>query len=503
MSILDCGQMVPIEKKLADLSVLLDISKAMSAERDLDTLLEMIITQTTRVMGADRSSLFLVDSDTNELWSRIAQGAEINEIRFPIGVGIAGHVAKTGETFNIKEAYEDPRFNKEFDKKTGYRTKTILCMPLFNHDDKVIGVVQVINKFKGVFTDYDVELLSAFCSNAAVAIENAELYTEKDLLFRSLIETLAATIDARDPVTAGHSQRVALYSANIARHMGMSDDEIRTIRVAATLHDVGKIGVRDEVLLKPDRLTAEEYQKIQRHAVYTKEILEQIHFARDLKNVPYIASCHHERMDGKGYPNKLLGHEITMAAKILAVVDVYDALTAYDRPYKSAMPLGKALSILEEGKGTQFDPEVVDVFILNHLYNIERREFTRLGLDVDMEYSVISDDNLHEKRVDQTLDVSGAGLKFRTKQFIPKGKALKMTIKLFDGPLEVIGRVVRIKKDEILEEYDVSIEFTTLSRGMRNALSNLLVDLTSEIADSASENEKGTRLSDDVHKAKA
>jgi HD-GYP domain-containing protein (c-di-GMP phosphodiesterase class II) len=490
---------VTIEKKLADLTLILEISKAMSAQRDLDTLLEMIIANTTKVMDADRSSLFLVDQDTNELWSRIAQGAEISEIRFPVGVGIAGHVAKTGETINIKEAYEDPRFNKEVDKKTGYRTKTILCMPMINHEGKVIGVIQVLNKINGIFTDYDEELLSAFCSNAAVAVENAELYKEKDSLFKSLIKTLAATIDARDPVTAGHSQRVALYTVNIARSLGFSEDDIKAMDVAATLHDVGKVGVRDEVLLKPGRLTFEEYQKIQLHATYTKEILEQIHFARDLKKVPYIASCHHERMDGKGYPNKLRGHEISMAAKILAVVDVFDALTAYDRPYKSAMPLQKALSILNEGKGTQFDPEVVDVFVMNHLYNIERREFTRIGMGVEMQYSVVAEDN-SGLRVDQTIDVSGAGLRFTTKQFIPRGKYLKMTIQLPGKPIDVIGRVVSIKKNPIQENYDVCVEFVNLTKRTKETLADHLVDLSDEIAQASIEDESGPKLSDDVHK---
>jgi HD-GYP domain-containing protein (c-di-GMP phosphodiesterase class II) len=494
---------IPVDKKLADLQALLEISKAMSAERDLDTLLEMIISQTTRVMDADRSSLFLVDMETNELWSRIAQGAGMTEIRFPVGVGIAGYVAKTGKTLNIKEAYDDTRFNKDVDKKTGYRTKTILCMPLINHEDKIVGVIQVINKNNGIFTEYDEELLQAFCSNAAVAVENAELYKEKDSLFKSMIETLAATIDARDPVTAGHSQRVALYALNIARNMGFNENEIKVLHVAATLHDVGKIGIPDKVLLKPGRLTKDEYQKIQRHVVFTKEILDQIHFARDLKLVPYVASCHHERVDGKGYPNQLKNSNISISAKILAVVDVFDALTAYDRPYKSAMPLKKALSILEEGKGTQFDPEIVDIFIKNHLYNIERREFTRIGMNIDMEYSVISEEMIETENQemdlkDKTIDISGTGLRFKTKQFIPKGKLLKMSINLDSGPIELIGKIIRIKKDILMENYDVSIEFFTLTQKMKERIQHILIDLTDEDFDDHDEDDDYTKLSDDV-----
>lgn len=177
------------ERKLRDLETILEVSRALTAEKDLDRLLQLILTETTRVMDADRSSLFLVDERTNELFSRIAQKSEIKEFRFPIGRGIAGHVALTQKIINIRDAYNDARFNPSFDKKTGYKTDTILCAPLVAHENKLVGVVQVLNKHAGIFTDYDESLITALGSHVAIALDNARLvqhFLEKQRLKQSL-----------------------------------------------------------------------------------------------------------------------------------------------------------------------------------------------------------------------------------------------------------------------------------------------------------------------------
>ncbi|MBI5366582.1 MAG: SpoIIE family protein phosphatase [Planctomycetes bacterium] len=176
-------------KMLDDLQAILEVSKALSREKDFDKLLGLIIQETTRVLDADRGSLFLVDEEKHELWSKIAQKSEIKEIRFPIGKGIAGHVAESQSIVNITDAYNDPRFNPAFDKQTGYRTRTILCAPLLTHERKVIGVVQVLNKAEGVFTDYDEGLILALGSHAAVALDNARLvkhFVEKQMMSQAL-----------------------------------------------------------------------------------------------------------------------------------------------------------------------------------------------------------------------------------------------------------------------------------------------------------------------------
>jgi diguanylate cyclase (GGDEF)-like protein len=164
------------------LSILLKIGLRLTAERDLERLLQMIIEETTGVMEAERSSLFLVDQDKNEMWAKIAQGVETVEIRFPVGTGIAGTVGRTGEVINIADAYLDVRFNPDFDRRTGFRTRSILCVPLRNMQGDIIGAIQVLNKRNGAFTEDDEALLTALASHAAIALENADLYMKlKDL----------------------------------------------------------------------------------------------------------------------------------------------------------------------------------------------------------------------------------------------------------------------------------------------------------------------------------
>jgi diguanylate cyclase (GGDEF)-like protein len=168
------------------LSILLKVGMRLAAERNLDRLLSMIIEETTAVMNAERSSLFLIDEEKGEMWAKIAQGVEVVEIRFPIGVGIAGTVGKTGEIINIPDAYQDPRFNPEFDRKTGFRTQSILCVPLKNIVGDVIGAIQVLNKATGMFEKDDEALLTALAAQASVAIDNADLYRKLNELNLSL-----------------------------------------------------------------------------------------------------------------------------------------------------------------------------------------------------------------------------------------------------------------------------------------------------------------------------
>ena len=173
----------------ARLKILLEVIKAMSAETDFDRLLQLIMEETTQAMDADRSTLFLVDRERGELWSRIALGLqEKKEIRFKSHLGIAGHVATTGESLNIPEAYDDPRFNQEVDRQTGYRTKTILCVPVRNKAGTVVGALQVLNKRNGVFTAADGEMLDALGSQAAIALENAKLYEDLRTAYGELKE---------------------------------------------------------------------------------------------------------------------------------------------------------------------------------------------------------------------------------------------------------------------------------------------------------------------------
>ncbi|HEX9897992.1 MAG TPA: GAF domain-containing protein, partial [Candidatus Methylomirabilis sp.] len=254
-----------LESRVEKLTGLLEVGKAMASERNLDRLLQLILGEVTKVMAADRSSLFLVDRERNELWSKIAQGLEVREIRVKIGLGIAGYVAQTGKIVNIQDAYADPRFNQETDLRTGYRTHTMLCVPMQNHLNEVIGVLQVLNKRDGVFTREDQELLLALSSQAAVAIENAILYEDIQKLFEGFIKASVYAIESRDPTTSGHSERVAILTVGLAEKVDRADagpfaaitfspDDMREIRYASLLHDFGKVGVREPVLVKANKL---------------------------------------------------------------------------------------------------------------------------------------------------------------------------------------------------------------------------------------------------------
>ncbi len=165
----------PADQRARLLATLLDVMNSLTLERNLDRLLQKIMQKTSEVMDAERATLFLVDESTGELWSKVAQGAALKEIRIPLGAGIAGHVAKTGETVNIPDAYQDPRFNPEVDRKTGYHTRTILCVPMKSPEGKILGVIQLLNKRHGIFTHEDEELLDALESQAAIAVQNALL----------------------------------------------------------------------------------------------------------------------------------------------------------------------------------------------------------------------------------------------------------------------------------------------------------------------------------------
>lgn len=239
------------------------------------------------------------------------------------------------------------------------RDEFYLCAPLIA-GSAAVGVVYLGTRERA-FKDDEIDLVSAVGYQAGAVLERIRLVIEQRRTCESMMHALALSIDARDEITAGHSARVAAYSAAIARHLGLSPEEERLTYYAGLLHDYGKIGIRDEVLCKPARLTPEEYEDIKQHAAYTLNILSKIHFTEDLADVPLVASCHHERPDGLGYPRGLKRDEIPVGARIIAVADFFDALTV-ERHYRRPMPVEEVFELLEQGRDTQFDGAVLDAF---------------------------------------------------------------------------------------------------------------------------------------------
>lgn len=339
----------------------LGVTRALTAEVNLDALLVKIMDAATRLLESERSTLYLIDSLTRELVSKIAQQAEIREIRLPTGTGLAGHVAVTGEVLVIADAQCDARFNREIDVQTGFHTRNMLVVPVANARGHRIGVIQVINRTGGAFTTEDVAVLQALASSAAVALDNAYLYGQIEAMLQSFVRTLAASIDARDPQTAGHSLRVGGYAAKLAREIGVDARQQKLIYLAGLLHDYGKIGVPESILTKPARLSDDEMSIMRGHASMSRDILRNVQFTEELNRIPEIVYQHHERIDGGGYPRGLRGHEISFEGRLLAVCDVFDALSNR-RYYREAISHADAFSYIKENRDTHFDTDIADAF---------------------------------------------------------------------------------------------------------------------------------------------
>lgn len=346
-------------KAVQGLELLLRLGLELHSERNLQALLERIWTELTRVMEAERSSLFLVDEENNELRSVVAQ--QQMEIRFPKGMGIAGAVAATGRSLLIPDAYQDPRFNPEIDRKTGFRTRSILSVPLKNRRGEVLGVAQVLNrKDMRPFEEGDRLMLEALASMAAVAIETVQLYEEQKSATEAVISGLVMALDMRDPLGKGHSQRVRACSRALAEEMGLSQEEVRRTELAAALHDVGKIAVPDQVLLKGSALTPEERTAYEAHALLTLEFLEAMEFSGELSGVEAIAPFHHKQFSGGGFPpGPPEGDEVPLGARIIAVADALWVQMA-GRWGKGPLSQEEALAWVRRGAGVAFDPWVVE-----------------------------------------------------------------------------------------------------------------------------------------------
>ncbi|MGD9941495.1 MAG: GAF and HD-GYP domain-containing protein, partial [Clostridia bacterium] len=248
----------------------------------------------------------------------------------------------------------------EFAKKMG--SKSFICCPII-FENESLGVVAVDNiRTKRPLIQSDINLLMGIVPEIGISIHNAFLVEERDSQFRSILQTLAASIDARDFLTAGHSERVTRYALGICREMGLSREYTEMIRVASQLHDYGKIGIQDSILKKAGPLSVSEKEEIKTHAAKTESILKRINFEGIYQEVPFIAGSHHEKMDGSGYPRGLKGEEIPLGSRIIAVADFFEAITA-KRHYRDPMTYEEAIDALMAETGTHFDPEVVHAFV--------------------------------------------------------------------------------------------------------------------------------------------
>jgi HD-GYP domain-containing protein (c-di-GMP phosphodiesterase class II) len=513
-------------RKGEELDELNNIGVALSAERDIDKLLELILRKSREITAADAGSLYLVergkehDSQGDDLLCfKLTQNDSVvvpfEEFTMPLDdTSIAGYAALTGKGVNVADAYHLPsgspfKTSRSFDEKSGYRTKSMLVVPMRDHLGKVIGVVQLINKKRDPqmvlrpaglvdeyvipFTSVDQELVTSLASQAAVAFENTLLIKDIKSLFDSFVRAAVTAIEQRDPTTSGHSERVAALTVSLAeevdgvasgplREQRFTRDQLQELRYASLLHDFGKVGVREKVLIKgkklyvgemlvvrqrfayvkrtleaeylrakldqvlsgratpellrqidatyeqrqeeidqivkmvfqanepsileeesfralmdlPGRtfqdmdgqhqpfltpnevqalsirrgsLSEKERREIESHVTHTFEFLSAIPWTGEFRHVPQIAYAHHEKLDGSGYPRRLLAKDIPVQSRMMTIADIFDALVAWDRPYKKSVPVEKALDILrDEARHGKLDHDLLTVFVEAKVY---------------------------------------------------------------------------------------------------------------------------------------
>jgi len=501
------------------------IGIALSTQRDTESLLTLILQKSREITTSDAGSLYLVEETEQgekRLRFKLTQNESLKlpftEFTMPINASsIAGYVALTGESLHLEDVYQVPpslpfRFNPTFDKESGYRTKSMLVVPMKNPHGEITGVVQLINCKRGwdmrvsrdtadavviPYPEARAALVSSLASQAAVAIENSRLYESIETLFEGFVKASVVAIEARDPTTSGHSFRVADLTVGLAeavdrdsspsfRNLNFTRTEMKEIRYASLLHDFGKVGVREEVLVKAkklyplqidlvrqrfdfvrkavqqehtqrklayllekgrdeflasqenlDRELAErvremdeflefvmkcneptvlpegnfqrlldlaarkfvnwngeelpllhsdevrllsvpkgsldegERKEIESHVVHSFNFLSQIPWTKDIKNIPTIARAHHEKLNGGGYPYHLTAAEIPFQSKMMTISDIYDALSASDRPYKRAVPTDRALDILKmEANQLLIDTELFRIFTEAQIYKL-------------------------------------------------------------------------------------------------------------------------------------
>jgi HD-GYP domain-containing protein (c-di-GMP phosphodiesterase class II) len=347
------------EKQLVTLMVL---SRILNSTLEHRTVRRRAMQAATELMKAEVGSLLLIDEETNRLYFEVALGDKeetVKTFHLEMGEGIAGWVAKHGEPLIVHDTQSEPRFFSEVDRKSKFTTKNVICVPV-KVKEKTIGVLEAINKLGGeAFSDDDLTIFQSLADQVAVALDNARLLAEIEGLFFQTAESLADAIEKRDPYTGGHTKRVTTYSLAIGEELNLESNEMRWLKLAAILHDIGKIGVEDRILRKADKLDEEEYDQMKQHTLMGAEIIGHI---KQLHGIIPGLKYHHEKIDGKGYPEGLADDNIPLIAKIVAVADTFDAMTS-DRPYRKPLKKEKACEELRRCCGTQFDRGLVDAFL--------------------------------------------------------------------------------------------------------------------------------------------
>lgn len=356
------GLFLPREGKLLDqykiahksLETIYRIANIIHQEEDQQLLFEAIMDAIFQVFKADRSILLMRDEELDTLEPVVLRRGTDNRLDQKISISqtIVSEVIEKGISVLTFDAQEDERFKAGESIVMG-GIRSVMAVPV-QTKDRILGTIYIDTvSHPGKFTENELELLAAIGKQAGIAIQRAKLLDDLVESYYSTVRTLIAVVEAKDSYTRGHSERVTAYAVSLGEILGLSDDTVDTLRLASLLHDIGKIGVPESVLNKPGKLTDDEWQIIRRHPEVGSGIVKNIK-GQDVELIAGIVRHHHERFDGKGYPDGLSGENIPMLARILAVADSYDAMTS-KRSYRGSLNKKKVINEIEEGLGTQFD----------------------------------------------------------------------------------------------------------------------------------------------------
>jgi hypothetical protein len=334
---------------IGKLTTVLDLTKAFRSIIHLDVLLDTIVQTAAETVGAEAGSILLYD-EAQKLRFHTAFGAKASEVKPLVvapGEGIAGWTAETKRPAVVNDVAADPRFDSRFDDSTGFRTRSVLCVPLL-FENRAIGVLELVNKKDDAqFDEQDLNILYNLADQAAISIEHVRLQDAQNNYFTHVIEILIGAMDTHVPAKTGHARRVARYVNLVGRGLGLAEQELKTLYFASLLHDIG--------LLRLDVLGEWTRERIELHPVLGYELVKDIIFWKELS--PLILH-HHERWDGRGYPERLEGPTAPLGARIIGACEAFDIITS-KFSYKSPLPYDMAIREMEAHAGTQFDPDVV------------------------------------------------------------------------------------------------------------------------------------------------
>ncbi|HLO32196.1 MAG TPA: HD domain-containing phosphohydrolase [Anaerolineales bacterium] len=350
-----------IERMLQKMERLMEINITLNSTLELAQVLDLIIAKAVEMLECEAGSILLYSKEKDCLYFSASTSADpktLAAIPVPLSDSLAGAIFSKNSPVVVNNVEQDIRHNASVAAQINFRTSSLLGVPM-RIQDRVTGVLEALNKKQGTFTEEDVKILTAIASQAAVAIENAQLVQALQESYESTLEGWAAALDLRDKETEGHSQRVTWLALQLAQEVGMGKEALGYLRQGALLHDIGKMAVPDRILHKNGPLTDQEKAVMRQHPVNAYNMLYPIAYLRSALDIPY---CHHEKWDGSGYPRGLKGEEIPLAARIFTIIDVWDALRS-NRPYRKAWPVKKTIAYIQKQAGIAFDPQIVKSFV--------------------------------------------------------------------------------------------------------------------------------------------